>query len=474
MKRFLLSLKIILVLVLLFMLDTGTKPREVEWLRSESQQQIEKGNYLAASDLLSQAAECVPWRNDLWEQAGIYAVKGQDYQSAISLLAPLSDKGALSAPAQEALSEAYEQTGDVQAAIELLGKSLEMGGSNPAVNRRLSKLYRRQEDYENAAKSLELLAEAGMAEAADYYDLGILLLVSRPEQGLQYLDTAIRLAPERAAQISELSNKIALALNEPDPARKSLAIGRILGALDEWELAAEAFGKAVQMDANLAEGWAFLGEAKQQMGQEGVAEIERALKLNPQSTLALAVQALYWQRQGQPELALVALARAAELEPANPAWQAALGNTAALMADLPLALDYFQAAVRMEPKNPLYWRALGDFCVRYNIHLEDAGLPAARQAYLLAPDDPKTLDLLGAVYMGLEDLDSAERFLQRALQGNPALVSAQLHLGQLYIQKGDIGKAAPYLDWVVDHAEGTPSAELAQRLLEQYFDSPGS
>jgi tetratricopeptide (TPR) repeat protein len=263
-------------------------------------------------------------------------------------------------------------------------------------------------------------------------------------------------------------------LNEPDPALKSLAIGRILGALDEWELAAEVFGQAVQADVNLAEGWAFLGEAKQQLGQEGRVEIELALKLKPQSTLVLAVQALYWQRQGRPELALVALSRAAELEPANPAWQAALGNSAALMTDLPLALEYFRAAVRLEPNNPLYWRALGDFCVRYDIHLEDAGLPAARQAYLLAPDDPKTLDLLGAVYMGLEDLDSAERFFQRAVQAAPALVSAQLHLGQLYIQKGNNDKAAPYLEWVVSHAPGTPSAEVAQRLLEQYSDSSGS
>jgi tetratricopeptide (TPR) repeat protein len=474
MKRFLLSLKIILVLVLLFMLETGPKPREVTRLLSESQQQIEKGNYRAASDLLRQAAECVPWRNDLWEQAGVYAARGQDFPSAITFLAPLSGRGTLSATAQESLVEAYEQTGNVQSAIELLEKSIEKDGSNPAANRRLSKLYLRLKDYENAAKSLRLLAADGMAEAADYYELGILLLVTRPEQVSQYLDEVIRLTPDRAVQVSELRNKIALALNEPDPALKSLAIGRILGALDEWELAAEVFGQAVQADVNLAEGWAFLGEAKQQLGQEGRVEIELALKLKPQSTLVLAVQALYWQRQGRPELALVALSRAAELEPANPAWQAALGNSAALMTDLPLALEYFRAAVRLEPNNPLYWRALGDFCVRYDIHLEDAGLPAARQAYLLAPDDPKTLDLLGAVYMGLEDLDSAERFFQRAVQAAPALVSAQLHLGQLYIQKGNNDKAAPYLEWVVSHAPGTPSAEVAQRLLEQYSDSSGS
>jgi Flp pilus assembly protein TadD len=98
--------------------------------------------------------------------------------------------------------------------------------------------------------------------------------------------------------------------------------------------------------------------------------------------------------------------------------------------------------------------------------LRQVGLPAARQAVLLAPDDPACLDTLGQVFFLLGDAASAERFFDRALQADAGFAPAHLHLGLVYLQQGDSKEAVDQFTLASRLAPGSPTAEQAQRLLE--------
>jgi tetratricopeptide (TPR) repeat protein len=129
--------------------------------------------------------------------------------------------------------------------------------------------------------------------------------------------------------------------------------------------------------------------------------------------------------------------------------------------------------VNLEPNNAFAWRTLARFSIDYNSDIRGLGLPAARQALLLVPEDPAALDLLGLAFFQLGDTISAERFLQRAIEKDATFAEAYLHLGQLYIQQQESLLARDYLRQALVLAQEKPVGEMARRLLQQYFQEGG-
>ena len=124
-------------------------------------------------------------------------------------------------------------------------------------------------------------------------------------------------------------------------------------------------------------------------------------------------------------------------------WQVELGSSLAEQGDLSAAFGHYQKAVEIAPGISQYWQYLALFSVQYNYDVPAVGLPAARQAVILAPEDPTALDTMGWTLLALEDYASAERFLQQALERDPGYPLALLHLGQLYLQWQEKDNALP-------------------------------
>jgi len=99
--------------------------------------------------------------------------------------------------------------------------------------------------------------------------------------------------------------------------------------------------------------------------------------------------------------------------------------------------------------------------------LEDVGLPAARQALTLEPDNPVLMDLLGTVYLQLADLDSAERFFLRALERDPEQAAILIHLGQLNLIREEKETAFGYLRRAEASARDWRLRDLANRMLRE-------
>ena len=250
---------------------------------------------------------------------------------------------------------------------------------------------------------------------------------------------------------------------------QKVVIGQAFGLVQDWELATTAFEQAIQLNEENAEAWAWLGEAKQQTGGEGSAELDRALLLNHTSVNVRALRGLYWSRQGRYEQMLAEYLLAAGIEPENPRWQANIGEAYTKLGDLVSALMAYQRAVELAPTHADYWRLLAVFCAENNVQIEEVGMPAAQQALTLAPNDPAALDALGYVYLSTGRYASAETSLAQAIEISPEYFPAHIHLAMTYLAQGNQPAAFNSLTYVRDAEGAGIYAEAARQLLDKYF-----
>jgi len=338
-------------------------------------------------------------------------------------------------------------------------------------------------DWAEAAAALERLI-AQRPDAASHYRLALLRAVQDPGAARDPLEKAAALDPAYEGRSQALLQALRIARGCPDPACALVESGRGLAGLEEWPLAAEAFERAASLRPDYAEAWAFLGEARQHLpmpagapaaetaslAEEALSALTRAYELDPESIATCLLLSLYWQRQGDYERGLEYARRAAALDPSSPAAAAEIGANLAHSGDLPAALEAYQQAAALAPRDPAYQRLLAAFTLEYDHLVREVGLPAARTAVLLAPDDPASPLSLGQVLFKLGDLAGADRFFRRALELDPDYAPAHLHLGLVHLLEQDPAAAYQRFSLARSLAAGTPLAEQAERLIASNFN----
>ncbi|MDX9865802.1 MAG: tetratricopeptide repeat protein, partial [Anaerolineaceae bacterium] len=366
----------------------------------------------------------------------------------------------------EKLAEAHLALGEDSGAIRAWEARIERDGADGQFFSALAAAYRRQGDMAGAAAAVQAWQEQYPGDAHAAYALGIHLVLVSPQDAEQMLKLASELAPAYTVKCDGLVEGVQTALTFDDDAYRLLLFGRALGKAGEWELAEIAFREVTELAPDYAEGWGMLGEARQQVGKDGLSALEQAQTLGPDAVLVRSLWALYWRRQGEPQVALPIYKRLAAEEPEQAAWQAEIGYSLTEMGDILSALPYYQQAASLAGDNVLYWQVLARFSIENGIEAREVGLPAARMALLLRPDDPATLDLMGWTMIYFHDWASAERFLQQAIQKDAAYGSAYLHLGQVYVHTGQHALAKRHLLQAVSLDETGFNGAIAQRLLD--------
>lgn len=422
------------------------------------------GRYASAAENYQDAARLLFWRKELWEKAGLAAFSAEDYRQAAMLLSRASE---LSEPGWAALAYSRLQMGDLPAALEAYRRGLEFYDS-PSFYAGLAYIHHEQKNWDAERIALENQIRLQAADAYVYYRLGVLLCLFDPEQSYDKLFAASSLNPEFDPPVQTLRSALNLASTQTDPALRMVTIGRALGLVQEWALARAAFEQAIGFNSAYAEAWAWLGEAKQQLGQDGREELDRALSLDRASVIVRGLRALYWERQRQYGQMLAEYLAAARYEPGSPAWQAGIGRAYTLRGDLPAALTAYRRAVELAPNDAEYWRFLAAFCAENAVYLEEIGLPAALEAARLAPENPAVLDTLGLVYFSTGRLANAEQTLMKALEIDPSYFPAHLRLAVTYLAQGNRPAAFNTLTFLRDADAGEYSQEAA-RLLERHF-----
>ena len=114
---------------------------------------------------------------------------------------------------------------------------------------------------------------------------------------------------------------------------------------------------------------------------------------------------------------------------------------------------------------------LARLCLTLDLKIEEEALPAARQAVLLADDDPDALILLGRTYFHTGNLDLAIRFLNEANLLDPDAPGPHYYLGLVYLNQGNSAAAQTQLTLAYQLAPTETIGLQALHTLEQYFSN---
>ena len=422
----------------------------------------ESGAHLTEWRLLAGFVRANPKDAESWERMGVLDHLSGLCEQAVYEFEQASAFKQLSASGLVSYGECLLTLGQFQAATDLLAPRLGTTESSPGLELLLAKAYLRLDDLKNADHAIRVWAEREPDNSRASMYLGLYQALTNPVDALTTLQALADQSDEYYSAyhlVQTAINKGELQDNAP---YRALELGRAYGSLGEWELALYAFTSAVQQDPRYTEAHAWLGEAQQQLGEDGSTELGKALMLNPKSILAQAMLALTLQRQGDAEGALDALQQIAAQDTEDPQWLIALGQARAQMGDLEGALSEYQKAIALAPENTSVWQAIAEFSLSYQYQVYSVGTPAANKAVLLAPHNPRSLDLAGQAALSNAEQDEAEGYFRAAIQFDPRYAPAHLHLALVLFQQED--NEAAYQE--LQKAAALGSAE-ALNLLEQ-------
>ncbi len=415
------------------------------------------------------ASHLLLWKPELSEQAAMAYASAGDWQRAMPLFQRGEALGALSADGWDVLGTGYWLQSDNARALDAWDAGLHQYPQELKFYARFALAYRGLRQYDAERQALATWLSAGEGTAGEHYRLGELLMAFDLAGAPAQLAQASAMDKAFAPAAATLQASLQAAAQQPGEAQRLVVIGRGLGLVEEWPLAGAAFEAGTRANPQDAEAWAWLGEARQHTGQDGRQELDRALSLDPSSTVARGLSGLYWKRRGQFSKALAEYQKAAEAEPENADWQAALGEAYALNGDLVSALSAYQKATELAPAKATYWQLLAAFCADNAVQILDVGLPAAQKAAELAPNDPQVLETLGWSYAQAGLLYKAEQALMKAVKASPEMALAHLHLGETYLRKGDPSLALAELRTASKLDPDGPVGVVAGKLLQQYF-----
>ncbi|PWH19337.1 MAG: hypothetical protein DDG59_03285 [Anaerolineae bacterium] len=455
----------------------------------------QQGDFKSAAQLYRQASRVLFWdKVDLQIKAAQNAAQVGDSALVIAILAPLQEERQLTYQAQVLLAQAYLASNDPDAAMSIRQGWVEKGYSTEAIDPLLLKLYYEQGRIEQTLPILQALAAAQPETAEWHYRLGLVLAAESPEEALPALQNAAQLDASYQGQVSVLLEQLAQPSSEK--ALEYLYGGRGLAMLGEWQLAERAFQHAVEQRPDFPEAWAYLGLARfrlsapfkstplkrqnlseqedrrmntAQAEQPGLAEIQYALQLNPRSQLALAFLTLIWQELGEAQLALQSAQQAFQLYPHDLNVRLQYAQALAQTGDLEGGWQILYEWISQSSVSQTARKALVLYCVQYGYRLQESALPLVIELTYQTPQDAESWDLLGQVYLGLENWSAAQEALERALSLDAGYAPAILHLGIAYLSQGKTALARAQFQKAVEIAPHTPSGEQAKRYLEIYL-----
>ena len=178
-------------------------------------------NYTAAADSFSRAARLLPWRDDLWEQAGIAAGNGGDTSRAIIFLKrvpQLSEQGWLM------LAYSHFSAGDIPSALNAYQQGLRSFDS-PSLYAGLAYIYRQQKNWSAEMDALKNQVRLDAGDVYAHYRLGLLLSFLEPEQSLSELMLASSLDPQTDSAVQTLRSALNISAAQPRSLR---------AACDDW------------------------------------------------------------------------------------------------------------------------------------------------------------------------------------------------------------------------------------------------
>ncbi len=323
---------------------------------------------------------------------------------------------------------------------------------DPALPQRAIDAYVRAEDWSAAQALAELWAQSSSPQA--HLFLGKLLAFTDPARARQEF-TAANLAT---------TADLVRALDQSDPALRALLLGRAYLGQNDLTLALRAFDLAIEANPAYAEAYAYAGFARDQLGRDGRALLDRAVEIDRELAVARYFRARSAWQHGELDQALSDLLYASEREPRNRVIAAELGRLYMQRSDFARAEVWLTVARDLQPDDPVGWLALAELYAGRGYGPPARAIEAAQQAVEHAPLQAEAHVWLGAAYLLNGERAAAETELQRAQTLDATSALARLYLGRLYGRDTEAGRNAYEQAVALDPAG--PIGTQAQRALD--------
>src|SRR6266508_2285540 len=165
-------------------------------------------------------------------------------------------------------------------------------------------------------------------------------------------------------------------------------------------------------------------------------DLERALKLNPNYSDALALQSIVAVVQNDKERALNVAQKAVSADPKSASALTALSYAQQANFDLEGARTSLERAVQADPNNALAWARLAELHMSFG-NLDEA-LEAAQKAVALNPNLSRTQMVLGFAYLVRVDTENSKKAFEKAIELDQADALSRLGLGLAKVREGDL------------------------------------
>jgi tetratricopeptide (TPR) repeat protein len=166
------------------------------------------------------------------------------------------------------------------------------------------------------------------------------------------------------------------------------------------------------------------------------AEIGRALRLDPNYSDALSLQAIIYVVQNERDKALSAAQQAVEADPNSATAQIALSYAHQARFDLEGARASLEKAVQLEPENALAWARLAELQASFGYL--SRSLESAEKAVALDPNLSRTQTVLGFAYLNKVKIGKSKEAFQKAIELDQADPLPRLGLGLAKIRGSDL------------------------------------
>lgn len=332
--------------------------------------------------------------------------------------------------ARVALADVYRKTGRPQLASQTLRDAFDRSGEDPAVGEELFRVLLETGDRDAAVELLAML-DADWRDPESRLLFGYLYLqVHRPDEAIKIADALLtRSDTNHAARILK-----ARALVQKRQRTDAIAV-----CLEVPPTAAE-----------YPEARALAGDLHARLGtvKEGLALVDEALKVYPESVPLLISHAALVEKGGDVAAARAELAAVAKRRPEDQDVVFARASLEDRNGKHDEAIAIMQELLDDEPDSVMALNFIGYSLATRGVELTRAQKLLER-AVSLRPDDGYVLDSYGWLLYQQEKLDEATSVLEQADRLAPDEPEILYHLGETYARRG----------------EGTKAKELFNRAL---------
>ena len=431
----------------------------------QANQMLKDGRTLAALNQFENLIYQYPEKTYLYQRTGEAAYNAGEVEKANSYLEYARNNNELDAAGLLILGDIYQQNGNWREAISVW-KMIDLNKRNVNdVSIRLLNVFISQSMWKDAEFTLNnrLKYYPGEVEASEM--LGWIELFIDPGKARMVFND---LSAGTDNSYSDVSNLIDKYTTKKGDAHQEgiwwLEVGDLAAKYNQPDIALKAFEKSTEVDGKFAVGWVKIALQKQNMGMDVKKEIALAEKFGENDSIANAMLAEYWYAEKKPELSIIYLHKALEIDPNSQYSSLRLSQILSEIGNINEGLKYVKLSA-LQLNTAKGWKNVIIYCLGNGIYIQDEALPALRKALSLEPDSPEILDLAGQVFVALEDDITAERYFNQAVTKDKSYYHAHLHLGSLYVRTGSIEKARIHLTTAAQQSEDISISEQAKQIL---------